>query len=69
MTGNAYGGKRYALPRHQVDAVDNLRTATELKEVLGADFVTLYMDVKLTEHEAYQQVISAWEREHLLLNV
>ncbi len=40
----------------------------ELK-VLGADFVTLYMDVKLTEHEAYQQVISAWEREHLLLNV
>jgi glutamine synthetase len=69
MTGNAYDSKRYALPRHLLDALDNLRTATELKEVLGADFVTLYMDVKLTEHEAYQQVISAWEREHLLLNV
>ena len=27
------------------------------------------LDVKYTEHEAYQQVISAWEREHLLLNV
>jgi glutamine synthetase len=37
--------------------------------VLGQDFVTVYLDVKHTEHEAYQQVISAWEREHLLLNV
>ncbi|MBX3494752.1 MAG: glutamine synthetase [Parvibaculum sp.] len=69
MTGNAYDSKRYALPRHLLDALDNLRTSSELKEVLGQDFVQVYMDVKLTEHEAYQQVISAWEREHLLLNV
>lgn len=69
MKGNAYESKRYALPRHLLDALDHLRTASELKEILGARFVQIYMDVKYTEHEAYQQVISAWEREHLLLNV
>ena len=26
-------------------------------------------EIKQTEHDAYQNVISAWEREHLLLNV
>jgi hypothetical protein len=25
--------------------------------------------VKASEHDAYQQVISPWERQHLLLNV
>ena len=69
MKGNAYESKRYGLPRHLLDALDHLRTATELREVLGARFSQIYMDVKHTEHEAYQQVISAWEREHLLLNV
>lgn len=69
MKGNAYESKRYALPRHLLDALDHLRSSSDLKEILGHDFVTVYMDVKYTEHEAYQQVISAWEREHLLLNV
>ena len=69
MKGNAYESKRHALPRHLLDALENLRTASELKEVLGSDFVSVYLAVKHTEHEAYQQVISAWEREHLLLNV
>jgi glutamine synthetase len=69
MKGNAYESKRHALPRHLLDALDNLRTASELKELLGADFVSVYLDVKNVENDAYQQVISAWEREHLLLNV
>ena len=38
-------------------------------ESLGKEFVTLYTEIKQTEHDAYQNVISAWEREHLLLNV
>ena len=54
---------------HLLDALDNLRSSSDLKEILGLDFVIVYLDVKYTEHEAYQQVISAWEREHLLLNV
>ena len=41
----------------------------DLKEVLGETFVLLYSDVKASEHDAYQQVISPWERQHLLLNV
>lgn len=69
MKGNAYESKRHALPRHLLDALENLRTASELKEILGADFISVFLAVKHTEHEAYQQVISAWEREHLLLNV
>lgn len=69
MKGNAYESKRHALPRHLLDALENLRTASELKEVLGSDFISVFLSVKHTEHEAYQQVISAWEREHLLLNV
>jgi glutamine synthetase len=35
----------------------------------GDAFVDLYSDVKAGEHDAYQQVISPWERQHLLLNV
>jgi fermentation-respiration switch protein FrsA (DUF1100 family) len=32
-------------------------------------FVQAYAAVKESEYDAYLQVISAWEREHLLLNV
>ncbi len=68
-TGVAYGMRGHALPRHILDSISALRRSDALKQVLGADFVQLYLEVKLAEHEAYQQVISAWEREHLLLNV
>jgi len=36
---------------------------------LGETFVDALIMVKEVEHRAYQQVISSWEREHLLLNV
>ena len=65
----AYGSARQSLPRHILDALGKLRQCTPLKEVLGPDFVALYLEVKRAEHTAYQQVISAWEREHLLLNI
>ncbi len=72
MEGNAYeapGGRRMQLPRHLLDAIQRMRDNDELREVLGDNFVTLYCDVKSSEHDAYQQVISPWERQHLLLNV
>ncbi len=72
MEGNAYeapGGRRMQLPRHLLDAIQRMRDSDELREVLGDNFVTLYCDVKSSEHDAYQQVISPWERQHLLLNV
>jgi glutamine synthetase len=69
MEGNAYESSRYQLPRHILDAVQRFKSSSELKEVLGEEFVLLYSDVKNSEHDAYQQVISPWERQHLLLNV
>lgn len=68
ITGSAYRLK-FALPRYLPDALNKLRLSGDLGEVLGEEFVTLLMEVKQAEHDAYQHVISAWEREHLLLNV
>ena len=40
-----------------------------LQEVLGPKFCKLYDAVKEQEYSAFLQVISPWEREHLLMNV
>jgi glutamine synthetase len=40
-----------------------------LRELLGEDFVQALTAVKEAEWEAYQRVVSSWEREYLLLNV
>ena len=53
----------------RVSAAARFRASSDLKEVLGEEFVSLFSDVKASEHDAYQQVISPWERQHLLLNV
>ena len=50
-------------------ALDQLRRAKPLRQLFGDDFVEALIMVKEVEHEAYQRVISSWEREHLLLNV
>ena len=39
------------------------------REVLGEKFCQVYGGVKATEYDEFLQVISPWEREHLLLNV
>ena len=41
----------------------------DLKRVLGDRFVKAYSAVKREEFEAFNKVISSWEREYLLLNV
>jgi glutamine synthetase len=69
MEGNAYESMRYQLPRHLLDAISRFRHSQDMRDLLGAAFVDLYSDVKASEHDAYQQVISPWERQHLLLNV
>ena len=57
------------LPQQMPEALRKLQQSGPLKEVLGEDFVEVLLAVKQTEHDAYQRVISSWEREHLLLNV
>ncbi|WP_375255661.1 glutamine synthetase family protein [Yoonia sp.] len=50
-------------------ALDLFDEAKELHEVLGPDFARVYSIVKRAEYTEFLQVISPWEREHLLLNV
>ncbi|MDN3921718.1 glutamine synthetase family protein [Pelomonas sp. PFR6] len=66
--GDAYLGD-YQLPRSLGDALDLLRGARELAEVLGESFVTVYTEIKEIEYAEFMKVISPWEREHLLLHV
>ncbi|HSG53822.1 MAG TPA: glutamine synthetase, partial [Paracoccaceae bacterium] len=66
--GDAYEGEG-DIPRVMGDALDLFEDAKELHEVLGPEFARVYSIVKRTEYEEFLQVISPWEREHLLLNV
>lgn len=50
-------------------ALDLFDEAKDLHEVLGPDFARVYSIVKRAEYTEFLQVISPWEREHLLLNV
>ncbi|PHR54351.1 MAG: glutamine synthetase [Robiginitomaculum sp.] len=68
QTGEAYEMPR-DLPRSLRDAIDRLEGATELTEILGKEFCEVFKAVKRHEAESFLEVISAWEREHLLLNV
>jgi glutamine synthetase len=67
-----FKGDAYALgsdiPRSLGMALDVFRSAAEMHEVLGPDFARVYLAVKENENKEYQQVITPWEREHLLLN-
>jgi glutamine synthetase len=50
-------------------ALDEFDDCTKLHEILGIDFARVYAIVKRAEYEEFLQVISPWEREHLLTNV
>ncbi|MCR8723063.1 glutamine synthetase family protein [Frigidibacter sp. ROC022] len=66
--GDAYASGE-EIPRSLFDALDLFRTDEALQEVLGRDFARTYIAVKENENKEFLQVISPWEREHLLLNV
>lgn len=51
------------------DALDLLEEDAALRDVLGPEFCGVYDSVKRNEYKEFLQVISPWEREHLLLNV
>jgi glutamine synthetase len=57
------------IPVNMGDALDLLAMDTALQEVVGVDFVKVFDSVKRNEYKEFLQVISPWEREHLLLNV
>ncbi len=68
LAGSAYT-RPYGLPRNLEEAVRRLRDCGPLARVLGERFVAAYNVVKEAEYVAFLNVISSWEREHLLLNV
>ena len=57
------------IPQGLYAALDLFGGAKELHEVLGPEFVRVYSIVKRAEYNEFLQVISPWERQHLLLNV
>jgi glutamine synthetase len=66
--GNAYE-EDTELPRTLEEALRGLQEDQEIIDLFGERFIQLYTSVKLVEFEAFNRVISSWEREHLLLNV
>jgi len=68
FTGDAYSSDE-AIPRNVGEALDLFKAAPAIRDVLGEEFCTVYSAVKTLEYKEYLQVISPWEREHLLLNV
>ncbi|MEM6305199.1 MAG: glutamine synthetase family protein [Pseudomonadota bacterium] len=66
--GDAYDGEA-DIPRNPASALDIFDGAEALHAVLDPEFARVYSIVKRAEYEEFLQVISPWEREHLLLNV
>lgn len=59
----------FGLPRGLLEALALFEETEELVEIFGARFVNTYRAIKQQEYETFMQVISSWEREHLLLSV
>ena len=68
FTGNAYDLEP-DLPQVLGDALDEFAASVPIRDTLGAEFAHIYEAVKRVEYQGFLQVISPWEREHLLLNV
>ena len=66
--GDAYDGEE-DMPQGLFAALELFDEAKDIHEVLGPDFARVYSIVKRAEYNEFLQVISPWEREHLLLNV
>jgi len=66
--GNAHDAN-YGLPRGLQEAVVAFDECEALQSVLGEQFSSIYKALKACEFEEYMEVVSPWEREHLLLTV
>ncbi len=68
INGSAYRMAR-SLPRTLYEALDRFGQCKPVRPYLGEEFVDTFIAIKQAELDAYQEVISSWEREHLLLKV
>ena len=67
-TGNAYHHAR-TLPRTLEEALERFNACQPVRQLLGEYFCRAFTRIKTAELEAFQGVISSWERDHLLLKV
>lgn len=68
VEGNAYRYER-TLPRNLDIALERMTACDDVRDILGDDFVDSFLRIKAKELDAFQGVISSWERDHLLLKV
>jgi len=68
FSGDAYKAES-GVPRGLGEALGLLEENAAVRSVLGEEFCRVYSAVKELEYSEFLQVISPWEREHLLLNV
>lgn len=66
--GNAYNYER-TLPRTLEAALERFNACDKVRALLGDYFFKAFTAIKSAEIEAFQGVISSWERDHLLLKV
>ncbi|GAB3038540.1 glutamine synthetase family protein [Bowmanella dokdonensis] len=66
--GNAYT-QAIEVARDLEQSLRLLDKCEPLRNIMGEDFSYAYRSVKRNEYEAFNEVISSWEREFLLLNV
>jgi glutamine synthetase len=68
VTGNAYLRPR-TLPATMEDALERLRKCRPVCDALGEHFVSTFLAVKHAELEAFQAVVTPWERELLFSRI
>ncbi len=68
IEGSAYGAE-FGLHRHIYSAIEALEGSNAMRSILGDDFVSLYCALKDAEYQAFQELITPWEREILMFNV
>ncbi|MGR3542515.1 MAG: glutamine synthetase family protein, partial [Hasllibacter sp.] len=68
LATDAYDNEE-AIPRGLFAALDALKADEAFRDVMGEPFCRIYETVKTAEYDEFLQVISPWEREHLLVSV
>ncbi len=66
--GSAYSDE-FDLHRHIYSAIEAMRGSDAMRSMLGDAFVALYTALKDDEYMEFQEIITPWEREILMLNV
>jgi len=68
IEGSAYE-QPFSLHPFMFEAIQAMETSEAMRKILGDEFVGLYCAVKYDECREFQEIVTPWEREVLLLNV